>query len=182
STIIKCIVAISLLVFFTSTLACEHTKAARNLRADTESPPAQQLASLDRREPVPLIPMMALHQKENMRDHLVVIQEIVAALAAEDFDAVQRSASRISFSPQVAQMCAHMGAGAAGFTQMGIAFHATADTIIDAAKRKDLAGTLKALNATIGTCTTCHDRFRQEVVTEQRWQDLTDAPIPSHPH
>jgi hypothetical protein len=62
-----------------------------------------------------------------------------------------------------------------------MAFHVTADTIIEAAKRKDMAGTLKALNDTIRTCTACHDRFRQEVVTEQQWQDLTKASIPAHP-
>jgi DNA-binding MarR family transcriptional regulator len=39
------------------------------------------LDRMDTRAPVPLLPMMANHQKQNMRDHLVAVQEIVAALA-----------------------------------------------------------------------------------------------------
>ena len=72
---------------------------------------------MDTRTPVPLLPMMADHQKRNMRDHLLAVQEIVAALAADNFAAVERSAGRIGYSEQMGQMCVHMGAGAPGFTE-----------------------------------------------------------------
>ena len=51
------------------------------------------LDSMDQRAPVPLLPMMAEHQKRNMRDHLIAVQEIVTALAAGDFAAVEQSAA-----------------------------------------------------------------------------------------
>jgi hypothetical protein len=74
-------------------------------------PPASQpepsahdaLDRLDTRAPVPPLPMMANHQKQNMRDHLVAVQEITAALATDDFPAIERAAGRIGFSEQMGQ-------------------------------------------------------------------------------
>ena len=50
--------------------------------AATPGPPsaAALLDSMDTRVPVPLLPMMANHQKQNMRDHLHAVQEIVGAV------------------------------------------------------------------------------------------------------
>lgn len=137
------------------------------------------LDAMDSRAPVPLLPMMADHQKRNMRDHLLAVQEIVAALAADDFAAIERSAGRIGYSEQMGQMCEHMGAGAPSFTQQALAFHHTADTILDAARKQDPAGVLRALSSTLQTCTACHAAFRQRVVDEGTWQDLTSQPPPT---
>lgn len=137
------------------------------------SSPQQQLDEMDQRQPVPLIPMMANHQKENMRDHLVVVQEIMQALAVRDFAAIEKSAARISYSEQQAQRCSHMGSGAQGFPETGVDFHRTADTIIAAAKSKDVDKTLTALSNTLAKCTACHSRFRQDVVSEKEWKELT---------
>ena len=62
--------------------------------------PWDQLATLDGRKPVPLLPVMALHQKNEMQGHLAAIQGILAGLAAHDFDAVARSAKAIGSSPR----------------------------------------------------------------------------------
>lgn len=142
---------------------------------------ADQLAVLDARQPVPLLPRMADHQKENMRDHLLAVQEIVGALAARDFAAVTRSASRIGSSPQAEQMCAHMGAGAAGFSERGLRFHRTADRIAEAAGRRDLDATLVALSETLQTCNACHATFRQDVVDEATWDAATKPGLETHP-
>jgi hypothetical protein len=136
------------------------------------------LADLDRRTPVPLLPMMAHHQKQNMRDHLVAVQEIVAALAAEDFPAVERAAARIGYSEQMATMCTHMGAGAPGFTDQAMNFHRTADTISEAAREKDGKAVASALGATLQTCTGCHATYRQEVVDREGWSRSTSMPPP----
>lgn len=141
-------------------------------QAATSESPGVMLDELDSRAPVPLLPMMANHQKENMRDHLVVVQEIVAALASNDFAAIERSAGRIGYSEQEGMMCEHMGAGATGFTEAGLKFHHTADSIAEAAKQKDAQGVLKALSATLETCTSCHSAFKQQVVDE-----TTRAPL-----
>jgi hypothetical protein len=65
---------------------------------------------MDSRKPVPLLPMMANHQKQNMREHLVAVQQIVAALAIDDYSAIEQAAGRIGFSEQMGQMCTQMGA------------------------------------------------------------------------
>ena len=140
------------------------------------------LDDMDGRTPVPLVPMMANHQKQNMRDHLLAVQEIVSALATKDFAAIQKSAARIGYSEQMGQMCTHMGAGAPGFTDAALEFHHTADTITDAAKKQDLDAVLAALNKTLATCTSCHAKFKQRVVDETTWASLTKERAPSTMH
>jgi hypothetical protein len=137
------------------------------------------LDALDSRTPVPLLPMMANHQKQNMRDHLLAVQEIIAALATRDFTAIQKSAGRIGYSEQMGQMCTHMGAGASGFTETALEFHHVADTISQAAKKQDSDAVLAALTRTLSTCTSCHARFKQRVVDERTWATLTKRSPPN---
>ncbi len=141
--------------------------------AVAEPPNAQQMLDrLDSRAPVPLLPMMANHQKANMRDHLLVVQEITLALARSDFSGVERAAKRIGSSEQMTRMCEHMGSHAAGFTQAALGFHTTADSIVDAAKREDRDGVLGALGRTLTACTSCHASFKQQVVDEATWASV----------
>ena len=138
------------------------------------------LERMDTRAPVPLLPMMANHQKQNMRDHLVAVQEITAALATDDFPAIERAASRIGFSEQMGQMCSHMGAGAPGFTEQALDFHHTADRIGAAARDRDRARVVTELGATLRTCTACHAAWRQQIVDEPTWRRLTSMAPPTH--
>jgi hypothetical protein len=146
----------------------------------TTTTPTEQLAAMDGRKPVPLLPMMANHQKQNMRDHLVSIQEIIAALAVRDFAGVEKAAARIGSSPQTEMMCSHMGAGAPGFTEQGMLFHRTADQIGEAAKRGDVGATMQAVSNTLKTCTTCHATYQQDVVDQTTWEAATKTPAPTH--
>lgn len=141
---------------------------------------AEALDRMDTRAPVPLLPMMANHQKQNMRDHLVAVQEIVAALATDDFAGVERAAGRIGFSEQMGQMCTHMGAGAPGFTEQALNFHHTADRISAAARDRDRARVMTELGATLQTCTSCHAAWKQQVVDEPTWTRLTSSAPPTH--
>lgn len=138
------------------------------------------LDSIDTRVPVPLLPMMAQHQKENMREHLAAVQQIVASVGAKDFDAVARAASAIGYSEEMGQMCNHMGAGAPGFTEQALQFHHTADKISQAARKHDMPGVLTALDATLATCTGCHSVFKQRVVDETTWASLVGTAPPQH--
>lgn len=144
--------------------------------------PADALAQMDPRQPVPLMPMMAWHQKQNMQQHLVAIEGIIAAAAKGDWAAVQVAAKTIESSPQMQQMCQHMGMGAAGFTPMALKFHQTADTIAPAAKRKDLKAVLAATAATLQVCNGCHATYRQDVVDAQTWQTRTGSAAPTGHH
>jgi cytochrome c556 len=148
-------------------------------------PPASEvLLQLDTRAPVPLIPMMANHQKQNMREHLIAVQEIVAALPTDDFAAIEKAAGRIGFSEQMGQMCTHMGAGAPGFTEQALNFHHTADRIGAAAREHDRAKVVLELGATLKTCTDCHEKWKQQVVDDATFQRLTAqvAPTPDMQH
>jgi hypothetical protein len=171
----KC--ALPALLAFVLAAACRHAEqphenlpassraGVSSMASPTGTCAAQaELAQLDTRSPVPLPPVMANHQKQNMREHLMAVQEIAKAAAAEDFAVVERAAGRIGYSEQVGQMCSHMGARAPGFTQRALTFHHAADTIGAAARQHDNRAILLALGATLQTCTECHAVFRQEVV------------------
>jgi len=148
---------------------------------ESASTPAATLDRLDDRTPVPLLPMMASHQKQEMRDHLVAVQEIVAALAGEDFAAVERAAARIGSSEEAQQMCSHMGAAASGFTEQALEFHRGADRITDAARERDRSRVLAELGATVKACTSCHAQWKQQVVDEPTWDRLTAAAAEAEP-
>ena len=134
------------------------------MSAPTAATPGEKLDELDSRRPVPLLPMMAQHQKQNMREHLEVVRDVVAAAATKDFVKVATAAKRMGFSETMGQMCEHMGAAAPGFTEQALAFHHTADEIVSAATQQDSAAVLSALSKTLSACTSCHATFKQKVV------------------
>lgn len=137
--------------------------------------PIDDLYAMDTRRPVPLQPMMAWHQKQNMNEHLVAIQRIVAAAAVEDWDGVAEASALIESSPQMQQMCQHMGSGAEGFTDLALEFHTRADTIAPAAESQDVSAVLQATSHTLEACTSCHATFRQDVVDAATWQERTGS-------
>jgi cytochrome c556 len=149
--------------------------------ATTSSAPHEKLKSLDRRTPVPLLPRMAHHQKQNMRDHLKAVQNVIKGVAAEDFEAIRSAAEPIGSSPEMRQMCRHMGAGAKGFTDRALTFHEKADGIIKSAKQEDMDGVVKSLGDTLDTCNSCHAQYKQQVVTPKVWQQETGMAPPSAP-
>lgn len=183
-------------LFFAALAGCPEQTTAPVIRehasdAVAPAPPAPAPASavdalgkLDHRAAVPLTPMMAWHQKQNMMDHLAAIQEVTDALAKEDWEGVARASKRIETSPQMEQMCKHMGAGTPGFTPDALDFHRRADAIAKAARAHDAKATLSATSNTLRACTNCHAKYRQEVVDESTWQvrtGQTEAPAP-HGH
>lgn len=149
------------------TVGCQHTRQPGLVQVLSAGAPGTV------RIPLPLLPRMAEHQLENMRDHLAAVQEITAALSNGDFEGVGRAAARIGYSEQMGRMCERMGAGAPGFNQLALQFHRTADTIAVAANRHDTNATLEALAATLQTCVGCHAVYRQQLVGEATWKRLT---------
>ena len=133
----------------------------------------EALNTMDPRAPVPLQPMMAWHQKQNMQEHLVAIQGITEALSREDWEAVSAATAKIALSPQMQMQCEHMGAGAEGFTEAALDFHRRAEGISSAANHKDVAGVLRATAHTLEACTGCHATYRQDVVDAQTWEART---------
>jgi hypothetical protein len=161
----------SFVVAISLCLGCRAT-SGRDVRPEASAHPttsspsgaSEALDKLDRRRPVPLLPMMAQHQKQNMREHLEAVQQVVAAVAAGDFDRVAVSAKRMGYSETMGRMCEHMGAGAPGFSEQALAFHHAADEIVGAAAKQDGPAVLAALSKTLGACTTCHSTYKQRLV------------------
>jgi hypothetical protein len=177
---------VALLLASLVAMNCQRVAEPAPVAAPTPAPaPDPRLAALDAldamdtRKPVPLLPMMSNHQKQNMRDHLLVVQEIVLALATDDFAAVEKASTRFASSPQMAQMCTHMGMGAPGFSDQALGFHKTADAITAAAKKKNHKAVLDALGQTLTTCTTCHATWKQSVVDEKTWSAASNTTAPS---
>ena len=138
-------------------------------------PPAAELSALDTRRPLPLEPAMALHQKAQMRGHLEAVEQVTAALAASDWAAVEAAAARMGSSPGMLQTCERMGAGAEGFSAQAADFHRRADTIGAAARARDAGATLSALGDTLSACTSCHQTWRQDVVTHEAYEAAAQA-------
>jgi len=181
-------------VAFSSVPACKQVAtpvAPATARASAPPPPPSPAADLaldrlDTRVPLPLLPHMAQHQKENMREHLIAVQEIALATGRGDFAAVEETSRRLGLSPSMERMCQHMGTGAPGFTEQALAFHRSADEITKAARSRDSAAVMTALGATLHLCTGCHATFRQKVVDETTWAGLTQpadrrGPVPIAP-
>jgi hypothetical protein len=139
-------------------------EASTSAAARSSATPQSMLDALDRRRPVPLLPMMADHQKRNMREHLEAVQEVVAAAAVGDFEKTALAAKRMGFSESMGRMCEHMGQGAPGFTEQALAFHHAADAIATAAAEHDGARVLTALSSTLQLCTSCHATYKQQLV------------------
>lgn len=140
------------------------------LACSTPPSPTAELSALDTRQPLPLEPAMALHQKAQMRGHLEAVQQVTTALAAGDWAAVEAAAARMGSSPGMLQTCERMGAGAAGFTEQAADFHRRADNIGAAARRRDAGAVLTALSDTLAACTACHQTWRQDVVTAEAYE------------
>ena len=153
--------------------------ACHGYESAPEPTPAAALDQLDTRVPIPLVPMMANHQKQEMRDHLAAVGEIVVALGSDDFAALERAASRIGFSEPMGQMCAQVGAGAKGFTEQALGFHHAADRIAAAARDRDRVRVLGELGATLQSCVACHAVWKQQAVDEPTWGRLTSTAPPT---
>lgn len=149
----------------------EHTAGPVEAASADACDAIQRLDALDPRRAVPLQPMMAWHQKQNMQEHLIAIQGITDGLAREDWDEIARSSARIGSSPEMQQMCEHMGAGAPGFTELALEFHRRADAIGRAAEARSVTAVLRATSDTLRTCTECHSTYRQEVVDAATWEE-----------
>jgi len=172
--------------------ACAHPGGAVASPAPAELPVAEppvaeppgagglDAAAMDGRTPVPLTPMMAEHQKLQMRGHLEAVSAVVRGLGREDWAAVEAAGQQLGSSPSNTMMCQHMGAGAPGFPALGLGFHATADGFAQAAQAGDRAAVVQALGDTLAACTSCHAQFRQEIVSEAEYARLTGAPPPNH--
>jgi len=123
-------------------------------------------AAEDSRQPVAMPAMMQEHMRASMRDHLLALGEIQAALAAGQYDAAAEIAER---RLGMTSLDAHGARHVAGFMPEGMqatgtAIHHAASrfavTAQEAAVTGDLARALGGLAEVTQQCVACHAAYR----------------------
>lgn len=116
----------------------------------------------DSRQQVDLPAPMKEHMMANMRDHLVVINEIQAALAVKDFDKVEDLAeNRLGQSSFQIHRASHLGRFMPeGMQRAGTDMHRAASRLALTAKEGDLQTTIAGLAEVTGRCVACHATYR----------------------
>lgn len=110
--------------------------------------------------------MLRIHTLANMRDHLLALGEIQAALADGAFDKAAEIAEQRLGMTSLERHGAHEVAAHMPETMrdMGTAMHRAASRFAvaaeDAAVNGDVRPALAALAQVTQACTACHDRFR----------------------
>jgi|WetSurSiteA1Bulk_404760.scaffolds.fasta_scaffold62600_2 hypothetical protein len=128
------------------------------------APPASAVE--DSRQPVAMPAVMQEHMRANMRDHLLAVSEIQAALAAGQYDAAAEIAEqRLGMSSLEAHGARHMAARMPdGMQAIGTGMHHAASrfavTAQAAAVTGDLARALGGLAEVTRQCVACHASFR----------------------
>lgn len=105
----------------------------------------------------------ALQQLKNMRDFLTATQEIVGAIARDDFAKVEAAAKVMSYSEEREKKAKMMGGSVPAFVDLAVTFYKSGDAIAEGARKKDRKAALSALEATLAHCNGCHAGYRQSV-------------------
>ncbi len=123
-------------------------------------------ASEDKRVKVDLPGAMSAHMLSNMRDHLLALQEIQAALAASEFEQAARIAEhRIGMSSLERHGAAYMAPYMPkGMQDIGTAMHRAASRFARTAQEAAVDGGVpRALGALVEVtreCVACHEAYR----------------------
>jgi cytochrome c556 len=119
-------------------------------------------ADEDTRIKVDLPAMMKTHMLHSMRDHLLAVHEIQAALAKGEFDKASDIAEkRIGMSSLDSHQAAHMAPFMPeGMQAIGTEMHHAASRFAMTASEGDLARSLAALSRVTEQCVACHMTYR----------------------
>lgn len=137
-------------------------------RAQTheQNPVAPTAAQSDGRQLVKFPEPMRVHTVANMRDHLLVLQEIDLALSKSDFDQASRVAEqRLGMSSLGLHGAAHMAPYMPqGMQDIGTAMHRAASRFAveaqNASVGNDVRPPLGALSTVMQQCIACHAAYR----------------------
>ncbi len=119
-------------------------------------------ADRDAREKVEFPDMMKTHMLRNMRDHLLALHEIQAAMAKGDLDGAGDIAeARIGMSSLIAHDAVHMAPFMPkGMQAIGSEMHHAASRFAMLAKEGDLPKALEGLSKVTEQCVACHTGYR----------------------
>jgi len=139
--------------------ACVHAQEHRHS-------PAEAPDGGDTRQLVKFPEPMQLHTIANMRDHLLALQEIDAALSRNEFEKASSIAeTRLGMSSLEAHGAAHIAPYMPqGMQDMGTSMHKAASRFAidaqNAAVGNDVRPALAALAAVMQQCVACHAAYR----------------------
>jgi hypothetical protein len=119
-------------------------------------------AGEDTRQLVKLPEMMQQHMMSNMRDHLVVINEILAYMADGELDkAAEVAESRLGMSSLESHGASHMAKFMPeGMQQAGTRMHKAASRFALVAQEGEALPAYKALSEVTSSCVACHAGYR----------------------
>ena len=119
-------------------------------------------AADDTRQFVKLPEMMQQHMMSNMRDHLVVINEILLYLGNNEMDkAAEVAEQRLGMSSLGTHGASHMaGFMPEGMRKAGTAMHKNASHFALKAQEGDLISAYKSLSQVTSSCVACHSAYR----------------------
>lgn len=119
-------------------------------------------AQPDNRQLVELPPMMQRHMLTNMRDHLAALDEILAALAANQPDkAAELAERRLGMSSLASHGAEHMAPYMPQqMREMGTGMHRAASRFALTAQEGDLLNAYAALRNVTASCVACHEAYR----------------------
>lgn len=120
------------------------------------------IAEEDSRQLIELPEMMQQHMLTNMRDHLVVINEILLHLTNDQLDqAADLAESRLGMSSLKSHGASHMAKFMPkGMQQTGTSMHRAASRFALKAQEGDLLPAYKALTEITSACVACHTSYR----------------------
>lgn len=118
--------------------------------------------SQEARQKVVLPEMMKEHMLGNMRDHLLALHEIQAALAKGDFDkAGDIAEQRIGMSSLASHNAAHMAPYMPQAMQdIGTEMHHSASRFAITTREGDMLKALDGLSQVTAQCVACHASYR----------------------
>lgn len=119
-------------------------------------------AAADTRQFVKLPEKMQQHMMSNMRDHLVVINEILLYLGNNEMDkAAEVAEQRLGMSSLGTHGASHMaGFMPEGMRKAGTAMHKNASHFSLKAQEGDLISAYKNLSQVTSSCVACHSAYR----------------------
>lgn len=120
------------------------------------------IAAEDSRQLVELPEMMQQHMMENMRDHLVAINEILINIANDELEkAADIAEYRLGMSSLDSHGASHMAKFMPeGMRQAGTSMHRAASRFALKVQEGDLLPAYNALSQVTSACVTCHSGYR----------------------
>lgn len=125
-------------------------------------PLARADKAADTRQLVQLPPMMQEHMLLNMRDHLFVLNELLALMANDELDAAAELAeSRLGMSSLEKHGAEHMSKFMPeGMRQAGSQMHRAASRFAQKAEEGELLPAYRSLQGITSACVACHGAYR----------------------